>query len=75
MNELVILTGVSGAGKSTAIFFFEELGYQCIENSPVELIPNLLQLVQSNPKYEKTLLEVVKRGNIKLNFLSFLSFD
>ena len=58
MNELVILTGVSGAGKSTAIFFFEELGYQCIENHPVELIPNLLQLVQSNPKYEKTLVAI-----------------
>jgi UPF0042 nucleotide-binding protein len=56
VNELVILTGVSGAGKSTAIFFFEELGFQCIENHPVELMANLLQLVQSNPKYEKTLV-------------------
>jgi RNase adapter protein RapZ len=56
MSELVLLTGVSGAGKSTAIFFFEELGYQCIENHPVELMSNLLQLVQSNPKYGKTLV-------------------
>lgn len=56
MKELVLLTGVSGAGKSTAIFFFEELGFQCIENHPVELMANLLKLVETNPKYEKTLV-------------------
>ncbi|MFZ9139741.1 MAG: RNase adapter RapZ, partial [Bacilli bacterium] len=31
-NELIILTGMSGAGKSTAVFAFEEMKYQCIEN-------------------------------------------
>ena len=37
-KELVILTGVSGAGKSTAMSFMEDVGYFCIDNMPPELI-------------------------------------
>ncbi|MDE7124642.1 MAG: RNase adaptor protein RapZ, partial [Eubacterium sp.] len=33
-KELVIITGVSGAGKSTAIGFLEDVGYYCIDNMP-----------------------------------------
>lgn len=56
MGELVLLTGMSGAGKSTAIFVFEELNYQCIENPPIELLHDIFKLVKTNPKYEKTMI-------------------
>ena len=42
MNRLVVLTGVSGAGISSAKFVFEEEGYFVVENSPKEVIPHLL---------------------------------
>lgn len=42
-GELIILTGMSGAGKSTAILAFEEMKYQCIENPPPDLFYSLFQ--------------------------------
>ncbi len=42
--RLVIVTGMSGAGKSTALRCFEDLGYFCLDNIPPRLIETLLQL-------------------------------
>lgn len=49
-KELVIVTGLSGAGKSTAIGFLEDIGYYCIDNMPPFLLPSFLDLLskQSN---------------------------
>jgi RNase adapter protein RapZ len=38
-RQLVILTGLSGSGKSTVLKTFEDLGYYCVDNLPVDLIP------------------------------------
>jgi UPF0042 nucleotide-binding protein len=38
-RQLVILTGLSGSGKSTILKTFEDLGYYCVDNLPVQLIP------------------------------------
>lgn len=38
-RELVILTGLSGSGKSTVLRAFEDMGFYCVDNLPVELIP------------------------------------
>lgn len=40
--ELLIMTGMSGAGKSTAMKFMEDMGYFCIDNLPVPLIDKLV---------------------------------
>ena len=37
--KLVIVTGLSGSGKSTALQALEDLGYYCIDNLPVGLLP------------------------------------
>lgn len=42
--ELVVITGMSGAGRSEAIHTFEDLGYFCIDNLPPAFIPQLTQL-------------------------------
>ena len=36
--KIVVITGMSGAGKSTASKFFEDIGYYCIDNMPPELL-------------------------------------
>jgi UPF0042 nucleotide-binding protein len=41
--SLVVLSGPSGAGKSTALKVLEDLGYFCVDNMPVMLLPNLLE--------------------------------
>lgn len=43
-EQLVLITGMSGAGKSTALRSFEDLGYFCIDNLPPTLIETFLQL-------------------------------
>jgi RNase adapter protein RapZ len=42
--HLVVVTGMSGSGKSTAIKAFEDIGYFCIDNLPVPLLPHFLGL-------------------------------
>ena len=39
--ELVIITGMSGSGKASVLKAFEDLGYYCVDNLPVELIQRL----------------------------------
>lgn len=42
--RFVIVTGMSGAGKSTALKMLEDMGYFCVDNLPVPLIPKLAEL-------------------------------
>ncbi|MCF0231960.1 MAG: RNase adapter RapZ [Enterococcus sp.] len=44
MPELIIVTGMSGAGRTEAMHFFEDLGYFCIDNLPSPLLENLITL-------------------------------
>ena len=43
-SRFVVLTGVSGSGKSQAIRALEDLGYFCVDNLPVTLLPMLAEL-------------------------------
>ena len=49
-EELIIITGISGAGKSTAINFFEDRGYLAIDNLPVIFLPKLCETYGDNKK-------------------------
>ncbi|MBI5207895.1 MAG: RNase adapter RapZ [Candidatus Firestonebacteria bacterium] len=53
--KLVIITGLSGAGKSQTIKYFEDLGYFCIDNLPVMLIEKFIEICS---KTEKTIDKV-----------------
>ncbi|MCE5242029.1 MAG: RNase adapter RapZ [Syntrophobacteraceae bacterium] len=44
--HVVVVTGLSGSGKSTAIKAFEDLDYFCIDNLPMPLLPDLLELCE-----------------------------
>jgi len=43
--DIVVVTGLSGAGKSTAIKAFEDLGYYCVDNLPPLLLPKIVEVV------------------------------
>lgn len=60
--EFVIVTGISGAGKSKAISFFEDIGFYCIDNIPPALIKNFADLCESNPHLEKVAVVSDTRG-------------
>lgn len=48
MKKLILLTGMSGAGKSTALGLLEDLGFYCIDNFPPALISKLLPVLSIN---------------------------
>ncbi|MBU0994005.1 MAG: RNase adapter RapZ [Proteobacteria bacterium] len=43
-QEIIIITGLSGSGKSSAAEAFEDCGYYCVDNMPVALLPNFLEI-------------------------------
>lgn len=46
LPQLVIITGLSGSGMSSAMNVFEDLGYFCVDNLPVQLIPSFVHLLE-----------------------------
>ena len=46
--QMVIITGMSGAGKTVAIQSFEDLGYFCVDNLPPTLLPKFLELIRES---------------------------
>ncbi len=58
-HRIVVVTGMSGAGKSTAIKALEDLGFFCIDNLPVMLLPKLLELVSHGTSDEVQRIAIV----------------
>ncbi len=50
IGHVVIISGLSGAGKSQASKLFEDLGYYCVDNLPPELLPGFLSLRDGDPR-------------------------
>lgn len=58
VKELVIITGMSGSGKSQAMDFFEDRGYFCIDNFPISLFKYLDEIFISNQKRDKIAIAI-----------------
>src|SRR5437016_8153074 len=71
--ELVIITGISGSGKASALKAFEDLGYYCVDNLPIELIPRLAELANHSRHIERTALVVdIREGSGLSHFPAIL---
>lgn len=73
--EVIILTGMSGAGKSLVANYLEDMGYFCIDNLPAKLLPELLQSFAksaSDARQEKTL---ITKMAVVIDIRSFEFFD
>jgi len=66
-GELVILTGMSGSGKLSALKAFEDLGYYSVDNLPLELIPRFADLVRQSAEIERAALVVDVREGMRLD--------
>lgn len=61
--KIVVITGMSGAGRSQAMKTFEDAGYYCIDNMPLALMPKFVELVENNTEnIEKVALVADIRG-------------
>ncbi|WP_077624834.1 RNase adapter RapZ [Sediminibacillus massiliensis] len=62
-TKLVIITGMSGAGKTVAVQSFEDLGYYCVDNLPPTLLPKFLELMKdSSNNIQKVAVVMDLRG-------------
>ncbi len=68
-HELVIISGMSGAGKASALKTFEDLGYYCVDNLPVGLIGNFAELVLDTMEIQRAALVVDIREGARLDKL------
>jgi len=61
--QLVIVTGMSGAGKSTALKFFEDIGFFCVDNLPPVILPSFADMCfGENTDFEKVAVGIDIRG-------------
>ena len=73
-RELVILTGLSGAGKASALKAFEDLGFYSVDNLPLDLIPRFADLVAKSAEITHAALVVdVREGSRLQRFPAILS--
>ena len=64
MQELVIVTGMSGAGKTIALKILEDLGFYCVDNLPIPLVDKFAQLAVSGEQIQKAALGLdIRSGN------------
>lgn len=55
-KQLVVITGMSGSGKASVMKAFEDLGYYCVDNMPIGLVPRFADLVKQSSEIEKAAL-------------------
>lgn len=68
--RIVIVTGISGAGKSTALKMLEDVGYFCVDNLPVPLLPKFMEmLILPGSEYTKVGLGIDIRSSQKFGQL------
>ena len=63
----MILTGLSGSGKLSALKAFEDLGYYSVDNLPLELVPRFADLVRQSAEIERAALVVDVREGMRLD--------
>ena len=68
-HELVIITGISGAGKLSALKTFEDLGFYAVDNLPADLISNFADLVRDSTEIDRAALVVDIREGARVNKL------
>jgi RNase adapter protein RapZ len=66
-QSVVVVTGLSGAGKTAATKLFEDLGYACVDNLPGELLPGLGELVADDPgRFERVAIVLdIRAGDVE----------
>ena len=62
MLKLIIISGRSGSGKSTALHVLEDIGYYCIDNLPLSLLPPLVDSIAENGSTDKISVSIDARN-------------
>ncbi len=69
--ELILVTGLSGAGKSMVVDALEDIGFFCVDNMPPKLVPTFIQLIlSSKEEHEKIAVVTDIRAGLSADTLS-----
>lgn len=73
-QRVVVISGLSGAGKTTVTKLFEDLGYSCVDNLPTELLAELAELVSRSPRqFPRVAIVVdVRAGDVPVAFAAMM---
>ena len=71
--QLVIVTGMSGAGKSRAVEALEDIGFYCVDNMPPKLIPTFIQLCVDSKRERVALVADIRLGSEFTELFDILS--
>lgn len=71
--NIVIITGLSGAGKTIAMHAFEDMGYYCVDNLPPQLLPKFIELCEQSVNVDKVATVMDIRGGQFFDQLEFLT--
>ena len=67
--KLLILTGMSGAGKNTAFKMLEDMGYYCVDNLPIQLLKSVVELAENGAFDEKIVVGIDVRNGASMKLL------
>lgn len=73
--KLVMITGLSGSGKITALKVFEDMGYYCVDNLPAELLPSFAQLIEESRDNKNAAIVIDIREGSRLEQLPAIIGD
>lgn len=68
-NEIIVISGLSGAGKSIALQSLEDIGYYCIDNMPLSLLPEFSRQLDAGERHQRAAVSIDSRN---LDFLKVL---
>lgn len=71
--NIVIITGLSGAGKTVAMHAFEDMGYYCVDNLPSQLLSKFIELCQQSAHIDKVAVVMDIRGGMLYDQLEFIT--
>jgi len=69
--KLVVVSGRSGSGKSTALQVLEDIGFYCIDNLPALLLPDLVTQMSTNSDHPAQVAVSIDARNLRTNLLQF----
>ncbi len=61
--RLIVISGRSGSGKSTALHVLEDVGFTCIDNLPVSLLPALVKQLDQHPQHQSFAVSIDARNH------------
>jgi len=64
--RLVVISGRSGSGKSSALHVLEDQGFYCIDNLPISMLPTLVTQTESEEKLSRVAVSIDARNLLRI---------